>query len=162
KLNEVYNNSLYSISKFDGGQWKIVGENVQLYDNNDFQLLPGVGYMIKAKRDINISILGQPVQFESESDTAPIYFSQGWNLISLYGTKVKSYTAKSLIEGINADNFKADNVTKWAKDKQMYEGFQLENKEEYGFDYPLNKLESYFVRITQGKGNWQPSLSGNN
>ena len=162
RLNEVYNNSLYSISKFDGGQWKIVGENVQLYDNNDFQLLPGVGYMIKAKRDINISILGQPVQFESESDTAPIYFSQGWNLISLYGTKVKSYTAKSLIEGINADNFKADNVTKWAKDKQMYEGFQLENKEEYGFDYPLNKLESYFVRITQGKGNWQPSLSGNN
>ncbi|MCK9417545.1 fibronectin type III domain-containing protein, partial [Candidatus Dojkabacteria bacterium] len=42
KLNEVYNNSLYSISKFDGGQWKIVGENVQLYDNNDFQLLPAV------------------------------------------------------------------------------------------------------------------------
>jgi hypothetical protein len=44
----------------------------------------------------------------------------------------------------------------------MYEGFQLSDGEEYGFDYPLNILESYFVRITEGKGNWQPSLSGNN
>ena len=161
KLNEVYNDAFYSIAKFDG-RWKIVGQNVEIYDNEDFQLLPGEGYMIKSKRDIDISIVGQPVQFESESDQAPINFSEGWNLIGLYGTNVKQYTAKSLIQDVNADDFTADNVTKWAKDKQMYEGFQMTDGEEYGFDYPLNKLESYFVRITEGKGNWQPSLGGNN
>jgi hypothetical protein len=161
KLNEVYDDAFYSISKFDG-RWKIVGQNVEIYDNNDFQLLPGEGYMIKAKRDIDISIVGQPVQLETEGDKSPIYMTQGWNLIGLYGTGIKSYTAKTLIEDINKDNFTADNVTKWASDKQMYEGFQLSDGEEYGFDYPLNILESYFVRIIEGKGNWQPSLSGNN
>jgi hypothetical protein len=162
KLNEVYDDSIYSISTFDGGKWKMVGQNVEVYDNNDFQLLPGVGYMIKAKEDINISIVGQPIQYESESDSAPITLFSGWNLIGIYGTNVKSYTAKTLIQNINADDFTADNVTKWAKDKQMYEGFQLSDGEEYGFDFPINKLESYFVRITQGSGNWQPGLSSNN
>jgi hypothetical protein len=161
KLNEVYDDAFYSISKFDG-RWKIVGQNVEVYDNNDFQLLPGEGYMIKAKRDVDISIVGQPVQLETEEDKSPIYMTQGWNLIGLYGTGIKSYTAKTLIEDINKDNFTADNVTKWASDKQMYEGFQISDGEEYGFDYPLNILESYFVRIIEGKGNWQPSLSGNN
>jgi hypothetical protein len=161
RLNEVYDDAFYSISKFDG-RWKIVGENVELYDNNDFQLLPGEGYMIKSKEDIEITIKGRPVKFETESDEAPITFSRGWNLIGLYGTNIKTYTAKSLIQDINADDFTADNVTKWAKEKQMYEGLQISEGEEYGFDYPLNQLESYFVRITEGKGNWQPKLSGNN
>jgi hypothetical protein len=161
-LNEEYNDSIYSISKFDGGKWKMVGQNVELYGNDDFQLLPGEGYIIKAKNDVDIQILGRPIKFESEDDNAPIYFSEGWNLIGLYGTKVKSYTAKSLIEDVNADEFTADNVTKWAKKTQAYEGFQMTDGEEYGFDYPLNKLESYFVRIREGQGNWQPSLGGNN
>jgi len=161
KLNEVYGDSIYSISKFDGGNWKIVGQNTKVYDNNDFQLLPGEGYVIKAKRDVNIKIVGQPVQFESEEDSAPINLNTGWNLIGLYGTNVKSYTAKSLLEDINIYDFRAINVTQWAKSKQLYEGFQLVDEKEYGFDYPLNKLESYFVRITEGSGNWQPQLGGN-
>jgi len=140
----------------------MVGQNVEVYDNNDFQLLSSEGYMVKAKNDVNISIVGQPIKFENESDNVPIYFSTGWNLIGLYGTNVKQYTAKTLIEDVNKDDFTADNVTKWAKDKQMYEGFQLTDSEEYGFDYPLNILESYFVRITEGKGNWEPQLSSNN
>jgi tRNA-binding EMAP/Myf-like protein len=157
KLNEVYDDAFYSISKFDG-RWKIVGQNAEVYDNNDFQLLPGEGYMIKAKRDIDISIVGQPVQFETEGDKSPIYMTEGWNLIGLYGTGVKTYTAKSMIADINASNFTADNVTKWARDKQMYEGFQFSENQEYGFDFPINSLESYFVRILEGRGNWQPKL----
>jgi len=38
----------------------------------------------------------------------------------------------------------------------------MSESKEYGFDYPLNTLESYFVRITEGSGNWQPQLGGNN
>jgi hypothetical protein len=161
-LNEVNDDLIYSISKFVGGKWKMVGQNTELYDNDDFQLLPGQGYIIKAKEDVDISIPGRPIKFNSEADSAPIYLSQGWNLIGLYGTKVKSYTAKSLIQDINTDDFTADNVTKWVKDTQAYDGFQVTDGEEYGFDYPLNKLESYFVRIKEGQGNWQPSLGGNN
>jgi hypothetical protein len=140
----------------------MVGQNSQLYDNNDFQLLPGVGYVIKAKRDVNISIVGQPVQLETTEDSSPIYFNTGWNLIGLYGTNIKSYIAKTLLEDINTGDMTAINVTDWVENSQMYEGFQVVDGEEYGFDYPLNTLESYFVRILEGSGNWQPSISGNN
>lgn len=165
KLNEVYGDKIYSISKYDG-TWKIVGQNTQVYDNNDFQLLPGQGYIFKAKEDVDIVINGKPVQYESVSDSAPISLYTGWNLVGIYGTKTKSYTAKTLIQGINSYepiDFTSDNVTRWQSDTQRYDGLQLSEEDgsekEYGFDYPINQLESYFVRITKGRGNWQPEIA---
>lgn len=164
QLNSVYGDIIYSISKFDGS-WKVVGQNLELYDNNDFQLLPGQGYVIKAKEDIDIVIPGKPIKYESSEETAPIYLSQGWNLIGIYGTNVKSYTAKSMLQDINNFNnidFTANNVTKWESDTQRYEGYQLNItdgvEKEYGFDYPIDILKSYFVRVENGTGNWQPEL----
>lgn len=163
-LNEVYNNAFYSISKYDG-KWSVVGQNVEVYDNNDFQLIPGQGYIIKANTDITISIVGQPVKFDSDTDNAPITFYPGWNLIGVYGSNIQPYTAKSLIQSINKYepvDFTADNVSKWESDMQRYEGLQLTNENgmelEYGFDFPINTLQSYFVRILEGKGNWQPDV----
>ena len=162
KLNEVYGDSIYSISKYDGS-WKMVGQNTQVYDNDDFQLIPGQGYIIKSKRNFSISIIGQPVKFDSESDKAPITLFKGWNLIGLYGSKTQQYTAKSLIKGINdfkQVDFTVDNVSKWQSDTQKYDGFQVVNESgidiEYGFDFPINLLQSYFVRVQDGSGNWQP------
>lgn len=163
-LNELYDDPLYSIAKFDGS-WKVVGQNSLLYDNNDFQLIPGQGYVIKASRDIEISIIGQPVQFESSSDSAPILFNVGWNLVGLYGTNTKSYTAESLIDGINKYGeveLTADNVTKWDNTVQKYEGLQknVENGVPmvYGFDFPIELQKSYFVKISSGTGNWEPEI----
>lgn len=157
ELNERYDNAIYSISKYDG-RWKMVGQNSELYGVNDFQLLPGQGYVIKAKEDVSITLTGQPVKYESAGDSAPITLFEGWNLIGLYGTGVKTYTAKSMIADINASNFTADNISKWGKEKQGYEGFQFSEGQEYGFDFPINSLESVFVRVLEGRGNWQPKL----
>ena len=164
KLNDVYGENLFSISKYDG-TWRVVGQNSQVYDNDDFQLIPGQGYIVKAKKDMNISIVGKPVQFESENDSAQISLYKGWNLIGLYGNGIKSYTAKSLIQDINAyetPDFTANNVTRWESDAQKYDGYQLENENgvdmEYGFDFPINLLQGYFVRVQDGSGNWQPEL----
>ncbi|MFA7627828.1 MAG: hypothetical protein WCY37_00195 [Candidatus Dojkabacteria bacterium] len=157
QLNDQYSDALYSISKYDG-RWKIVGQNTEMYEANDFQLLPGQGYVIKAKEDVSITLTGQPVKYESAGDSAPVTLFEGWNLIGLYGTGVKTYTAKTMIADINAANFTADNVSKWEKEKQSYEGFQFSEGEEYGFDFPINTLESVFVRVLEGRGNWQPKL----
>ncbi len=165
KLNEVYDNSIYSIAKYDSS-WKIVGQNVELYSSNDFQLVPGQGYVIKAKNDVTIDIWGKPIKYDKDSPNAPITLFKGWNLIGIYGSGVKQYTAKTLIEDINKYekvDFTADNVSKWESDTQRYEGFQISDKNgvptEYGFDYPINILNSYFVRVQNGEGNWQPELA---
>lgn len=163
-LNDVYDSPIFSISKFEGS-WKVVGQNSVLYDNNDFQLIPGQGYVIKASRDINISIVGQPVKFDTTQDSAPILFNLGWNLVGLYGEGVKPYTAESLLDSINSYqkvDFTADNVSKWDTEVQMYEGLQktYENGTPmvYGFDFPLETQSSYFVRVLQGSGNWNPDV----
>ena len=164
KLNEVYDDSIYSISKFNGN-WKVVGQNSVLYDNNDFQLVPGQGYVIKASEDVDISIVGQPVKFDTTEDSAPILFNLGWNLVGLYGEGIRSYTAESLLDSLNSYqkvDFTADNVSKWDTEVQMYEGLQktYENGTPmvYGFDFPLQTQSSYFVRVLQGYGNWNPDV----
>lgn len=164
-LNETYGDQIYSISKYDG-VWKMVGQNVEIYDSNDFQLLPGQGYVIKAKGDISITLTGQPVQYETTTDSAPITLFPGWNLIGMYGSNTKQYTAKSLLKDINtfeSIDFTADNVSKWDSDVQRYDGLQVINDSgielEYGFDFPINMLNSYFVRVQTGSGNWQPQLA---
>lgn len=163
-LNDLTNGAVYSISKFDNS-WKTVGKNQQLYDINNFQLVPGQGYIIKVASNVEVSIPGFSVKFETDSDKAPITLYQGWNLIGTYGTNVKQYTAKTLIEGINnfkAIDFTADNVSRWESDVQRYDGLQITNQNgidiTYGFDFPINSQQAYFVRILQGKGNWQPEL----
>ncbi|HRX43958.1 MAG TPA: hypothetical protein P5059_01755, partial [Candidatus Dojkabacteria bacterium] len=164
-LNTLTNGSVYSIAKFDSS-WEIVGKNGDTYLSNDFQLIPGQGYVIKVIKDVEVSIQGYPIKFESDEDSAPITLFTGWNLIGVYGTKAKVYTAKTLLQDINSFeeiNFTADIVNGWDQDAQSYEGFVLENtngiESEYGFDFPINTLKSYFVRVADGKGNWQPSLA---
>jgi hypothetical protein len=163
-LNEAYGDIIFSIAKFDGS-WKIVGKNIKVYDNRDFQLIPGQGYVIKAKYSVDISIVGSPIEYEKSSDSAPITLYPGWNLIGTYGSGVKKYTAKSLIQSINRFEpvgFTADNVSRWESDVQRYDGYILTNENgvdiEYGFDYPINLQQSYFVRILNGRGNWQQDL----
>lgn len=165
QLNDVYGDVIYSISRFDGA-WKVVGQNVELYDNNDFQLLPGQGYVIKAKENVDIVIPGKPIKYESAQDSAPVSLFPGWNLIGIYGNNVKTYTAKSMLQDINAYepvDFTANNVSKWESDTQKYDGFQLEVESgvemEYGFDYTIDILKSYFVKVESGEGNWQPKLA---
>lgn len=161
KLNAIYDNSIFSISKYDES-WKVVGQNDDVYSNNDFQLVPGQGYVIKAKNSIGINIMGKPIEYEKASDTAPISIFKGWNLVGIYGTGTKQYTAKSMLQDINAYDkidFSANNVSKWDSEVQGYDGFQLDTTTEYGFDYPINQLGSYFVRVQDGTGNWQPQLA---
>ncbi len=165
RLNDVYEDTIYSIAKYDGS-WKVVGQNEELYSANDFQLLPGQGYVIKAKDDVTIDIWGKPIKYDNDSPNAPVALFKGWNLVGLYGTGIKQYTAKTLLEDINKYekvDFSADNVSKWDNELQRYEGFQISDKNgvptEYGFDYLINLLNSYFVRVQDGEGNWQPELA---
>lgn len=163
-INSKNGDLLYSIARYDSA-WKIVGSNGDDYSVNNFQMLPGVGYILKATRAGSISIFGNEVKYETEADKAPVYLSTGWNLVSIYGSKAKAYTAESWIDGINAyedPDFTAVNVTRWPSDLQRYDGLQKEDvngvSQVYGFDFPINQSSAYFVRILSGKGNWNPEL----
>jgi hypothetical protein len=165
-LNHNYSDSFYSISKFDSGRWQVVGSNGVSYDQNDFQIIPGEGYLLKSKWDQYFALYGKEIEFEGTNDSAPIRFIEGWNLVGLYGTGVKSYTAQSMLEDISdydVVDFTAVNVSRWLEERSMYEGLQREadgsgTMQVYGLDFPIQKKEAYFVKVTEGSGNWEPGL----
>ena len=160
KINEANEDSVFSIAHYDSG-WKIVGVNGGEFDTNNFNIVPGKGYLIKMKRDTTVTFSGKEIIYESDSDSAPINFNPGWNLVGLYGTNTKSYTAESLIDGINGYSeaeITADNVTRWPVELGRYQGLQKEEGEVYGFDFPLVFSEAYFVRVVDGGGIWQPEI----
>ena len=170
-LMELINNELSGtdvvsfIGKFDG-KWTLVGSNVNDYGAQDFPIAPGQGYAIKVSQPVTFTIQGQAVQFESSSDNAPISLTSGWNLIGLYGSGSRDYTAEEIIDDVNSYtdvDFTTDNVTRWSADKQRYEGLQKENDESgapavYGFDFPLDQKTGYFMRVINGSGTWEPKL----
>jgi len=161
-LNYKYDNSFYSISKYDSGKWKMVGSNGGTYNQNDFQIIPGEGYVLKTKWDLNITLYGNEVTYESSTDSAPIRFTPGWNLVGLYGSNVKSYTAESILTDItnyqNTD-FTAVNVSRWVENRALYEALQRdEDNTVYGLDFPIELKKGYFIKVTKGEGNWEPGI----
>lgn len=162
-LNTQHDDAFYSIAKFDGS-WKIVGANGSDYDANDFQIVPGAGYMLKSKKSLKMVVTGKEVIYESASvDSAPVFLSEGWNLVSVYGSNTETYTADSWLDSINgftATDFTADNVTRWPAEKARYEGYQKDvDGNAYGFDFPIYQTEAYFVKVTAGQGNWEPEIA---
>ena len=157
-LNREYGDAFYSIGKFESGRWIVVeNRDGTTYGSDDFQIIPGRGYVIRASADVMVEIDGKSVD-----SAVPVSLIEGWNLIGVHGTQT-TYTASSLIDGIDGvEGLDADNVTEWSSEKSKYEGLQKEqdaggNEEVYGFDFPIDNRIGYFVRIASGSGTWTPA-----
>lgn len=151
-LNAAYDDSFYSIAKFDSGKWVVIGNrDGETYGSDNFQVLPGEGYLLKSKHDMVLRLGGKAV-----IDSVPISLKPGWNLIGLAGTK-KAYTAETLISNVNSTaGVIVDNVTKYESGLGRYVGLQKEVNAVYGVDYPLVKTSGYFLRVKDGTGVWTP------
>jgi hypothetical protein len=135
------------ISYFAAGQWN-GGVTYDIETNETkgvpFDLVFGKGYVVIAEQDCTISIPGYNIE-----SAVPIAFSSGWNLVGVHGQN-EAYTAKTFIESINTiEGLKANNVSWWPTSRGMYQGYQLQNGQEYGQDFPISPLNGYFVRIAE-------------
>lgn len=133
------------ISYFEGGRW---AEGLKCTSSsclgNDFVILPGKGYLIKVGKAGSLIVPAYNLK-----SAIPLNLSAGWNLIGVHGYS-SAYTAKSLINSINnIDGLTADNVSWYPTSKGRYEGLQVTDGVEYGFDFPVNPMNGYFVRIKQ-------------
>ncbi|MCA9374703.1 fibronectin type III domain-containing protein [Candidatus Dojkabacteria bacterium] len=157
-LNADYSDAFYSIARFDSGKWEVIGNrNGDTYGSQDFQIIPGRGYVLKSKQDLVVTLSGKGI-----AEPVPVSLMPGWNLVGVHGTG-KAYTAESLIDSVNEqDGFTAVNVTEWDSSKAKYEGLQKETSDNgvadvYGFDFPINVTSGYFLKIDNGSGLWTPA-----
>jgi hypothetical protein len=138
--------SIEFVAHYKGGRWSdgILCESSDSCSGNDFALTPGTGYLVRSSMDSDIVLPGYQI-----TSSIPIPFSSGWNLIGVHGYQ-KAYTAGSLIDSINLlEGLTADNVSWWPTSKGRYEGLQVTEGTEYGFDFPITPTNGYFVRINE-------------
>lgn len=146
-LANAVDRNISRISYFVGGQWN--GGTSYDFEKKEtkgvpFDLVFGKGYVVVAEQDCTISIPGYNIE-----SPVPLAFSSGWNLVGVHGQK-EAYTAKTFIESINTiEGLKANNVTWWPTSRGMYQGYQLQNGQEYGQDFPISPINGYFVRIAE-------------
>ncbi|HRI06049.1 MAG TPA: fibronectin type III domain-containing protein [Candidatus Dojkabacteria bacterium] len=131
------------VSYFDGGRWvegyKCTAESCI---GSNFAILPGKGYVLKTSKKGSFTVSAYNLK-----SAIPLNLSAGWNLIGVHGYS-SAYTAKSLINSINkVEGLTADNVSWYPTSKGRYEGLQVTEGVEYGFDFPINPMNGYFVRI---------------
>lgn len=147
KESEKIGTQIKYITYFEGGRW-LSGysclDSSCMGDN--FTIVPGRGYLVYALENGVLRVPGYKL-----TSSIPVPFSSGWNFVGIHGYS-KAYTAKSLIQSINnITGLTADNVTWWPTSKGKYEGIQITNGKEYGFDFPITTSNGYFVRITNFK-----------
>lgn len=142
-----YPKSIRYIASFSGGKWSnIIGNGENGVKGNDFNIVPGVGYLVFMNYSSKISMSGYKLE-----SPIPVNFSAGWNLVGIHGYS-KAFTARSLIDNINTiSGLTADNVSWWPTAKGKYEGLQVTDNKEYGLDFPISPSNGYFVRISKFK-----------
>lgn len=135
------------ISSFDGGRWSkgYTCKNGKC-SGNDFNIIPGKGYLVYATKGGEMIIPGYTLR-----SSVPVNLSGGWNLVGIHGY-ANVYTARTLIDSMNEiDGVTTNNVTWWPTSKGMYEGLQVTGGQQYGFDFPISPTNGYFVRVSSFK-----------
>jgi len=133
-----------NLSYFSAGRWRGIGYVDGEVTGEDFSITPGRGYLLYSLDDGQVSIPGYQL-----TSSVPISLSIGWNLVGIHGYS-KVYTARSLLNSINkVEGLTANNISWWPTSKGKYEGLQLTDGKEYGFDFPISPNNGYFIRINK-------------
>jgi hypothetical protein len=165
KLNESSNPEdvrITSIAMFESAKFEVTSFREDIDDEpkgSEFPINPGWGYVLKVMGNEPVSIV---VSGKEVVSPVGINFSQaGWYLAGVHGSET-NYTAESLIDSIDQkESLDADNVTRWDSGMSGYKGLQKEagdegTQEVYGFDFPIEVRQGYFIRIVEGSGTWEP------
>jgi hypothetical protein len=137
------------MSSYYSGYW-ISYSDVNGYGyGENFDLLPGRGYIIKVETPTTLTFDGNKF-----SDPVPFDLMEGWNLIAVHGTD-EVFSSRDLLSHIyDSTDIKSDNITSWLTEGQTYKGFHYDPdaKKYYGDDFELKDDKAYFVRVRDGEG----------
>ncbi len=158
-MNEQSGVLMTQLARFESGRFEVTSyrDDTDTTSGECFPVVPGRGYVVRSFGDDTVALDGY-----SLNEAADVSFdTAGWHLIGVNGASTV-YTAESLLDAIDeVEGLDADNVTQWEADKSKYEGLQKEEDDSgemqvYGFDFPINDGQGYFVRVADGAGVWSP------
>ncbi len=116
---------------------------------DDFNILPGEGYFIFSHVGGDFLHSGTKVK-----DGLEIQLYEGWNLVNIYNSNVKSYSGFDVLKKMKEQSIGADIISKW--EDGMYINIVSEESGEYGNDFEIYQNRGYFVRVAENGGPFTP------
>lgn len=116
---------------------------------DDFNILPGEGYFVLSHTSGDFFLSGNKVK-----DGLEIQLYEGWNLVNIYNSNVKSYSGFDVLKNMKAQSIGADIISKW--EDGMYTSIVSETNGEYGSDFNIYQNRGYFIRVTEKSGSFTP------
>ncbi|HQG57863.1 MAG TPA: fibronectin type III domain-containing protein [Candidatus Dojkabacteria bacterium] len=128
------------ISTYRDGKWMISSRRGDIPYGENFSILPGEAYFVKAESKISFRLNGHRFTENPNYD-----LNIGWNLIGI-PNPIKDMTADTLINNDNEIlSSDIDTVSKW--ENGQYKNYLSIDDTDYGFDYKLFPNAGYFVRV---------------
>lgn len=154
-LHTTINNQgivVYQISKYDSGKWihyvsriNEAGERVEY--GQDFPLIPGEGYFVRAINEGTVSLEGQKID-----DNVAFTLENGWNLVGIQSKE--KYTAYGVLNRCSAQSIQCSTISRYTNG--AYQSVVFENNMTFGQDYDIESTSGYFIKNQGAKGEFKP------
>lgn len=154
-LHTTINNQgivVYQISKYDSGKWihyvsriNEAGQRVEY--GQDFPLIPGEGYFVRAINEGTVSLEGQKID-----DNVAFTLENGWNLVGIQSKE--KYTAYGVLNRCSAQSIQCSTISRYRNG--AYQSVVFENNMTFGQDYDIESTSGYFIKNQGAKGEFKP------
>ncbi|TSC88745.1 MAG: TATA-binding protein-associated factor 2N-like [Microgenomates group bacterium Gr01-1014_5] len=139
-LQEIAKQNGYAttVSTLENGLWKsYVVRGDKTYSGEDFPIVPGRAYFVKALKQSVFTYQGQ--EFVAPVD---LTLNEGWNAVGLPKTS-QEYKISDVLSKLDSSG--ADAASRW--ESGLWDSFVTKNKEDYGENFPIETNRGYIIRV---------------
>lgn len=133
-----------TVSTLEDGVWKsyVVREGDKTYSANDFTLVPGKAYFIKALRNSNFKFEGRVF-----ADPIKLQLSPGWNAVGIPNSS-QTYQASTITDALNAVKISVDMLSRF--ESGLWDTFIKKSQQDFGNNFPIENNRGYILKLEQG------------
>lgn len=131
-----------TVSTLVSGDWKsFVIRGDKTYSGDDFAIVPGKAYFIKALKPSAIKFTGQNL-------VAPVKLAlrSGWNAIGVPQQSQK-YTISTFVNKLNSQKANSDMASRW--ESGFWDSFVSKKEQTYGNDFPIEPNRGYIIKVAK-------------
>ena len=132
----------------DGVFWVYTTRHMDTTDKivigEDFNILPGEGYIVYALDSSTISLAGKKVD-----GSLDIILNSGWNLVGIYHSDVEYFMSDDVISMFSEQNSSIDTVTQFTSGR--YQSYIVKEGRVFGFNFEVYPDKAYWIYMGEGE-----------
>lgn len=127
---------VYTTRHMDNNENFVLGE--------DFNILPGEGYIVYSLDEGKVSLAGKKVD-----GSLDILLNSGWNLVGIYHSDVEYFMSNDVISMFSEQNSSIDTVTQFTSGR--YQSYIVKEGSVFGFNFEVYPDKAYWIYMGEGE-----------